>query len=93
MTAAYSKDFIKQAKKLNPDLRKKLQQRIKVFSKDSLDPELRNHALKGKHKDYRSIDITGDKRALYLQQSNETIFDAVDTHSQLYDKVLVRLFH
>jgi addiction module RelE/StbE family toxin len=84
MTVAYSKNFIKQAKKLNPDLRKKLQQRIKLFTKNPLDLVLRNHALKGKYKDYRSIDITGDVRALYLQQSNEAIFDAVDTHSQLY---------
>ena len=84
MTVAYSKNFIKQAKKLNPDLRKKLQQRIKLFTKNPLDLVLRNHALKGKYKDYRSIDITGDVRALYLQQSNEAIFDAVGAHSQLY---------
>ena len=84
MTVAYSKNFIKQAKKLNPDLRKKLQQRIKLFTKNLLEPVLRNHALKVKYKDYRSIDITGDVRALYLQQGNEAIFDAVGMRSQLY---------
>ena len=84
MTIAYSKAFMKQAKKLSPDLRRKLQQKIKLFSTNPLDPTLRNHALKGKYKEYRSIDITGDVRALYLQQDNEAIFDAVGTHSQLY---------
>ena len=84
MTVAYSKAFIKQAKKLSPELRKKLREKIKLFADNPLAPTLRNHALKGKYKEYRSIDITGDVRALYLQQDNEAIFDAVGTHSQLY---------
>ncbi|MEI9914401.1 MAG: type II toxin-antitoxin system mRNA interferase toxin, RelE/StbE family [Candidatus Saccharibacteria bacterium] len=84
MTIAYSKAFIKQAKKLSPELRKRLQARIVVFTVNPLDPILRNHSLKGKYKEYRSIDITGDVRALYLQKQEEAIFDAVGTHSQLY---------
>ena len=84
MTVAYSKAFIKQAKKLSPDLRKRLQDSIKLFCNNPLNPTLRNHALKGKYKEYRSIDITGDMRALYLQQDDRSIFDAVGTHSQLY---------
>ncbi len=84
MRVAYSKNFIKQSKKLSPDLRTKLVSRIVTFVKNPLDPTLRNHALKGKHSGYRSIDITGDIRALYLQNNDEAIFDAVGTHSQLY---------
>lgn len=85
MKISYSKNFIKQAKKLDPKLRRKLQLRIQRFIQNPLSPELRNHQLKGKFKDYRSIDITGDIRALYLQRGEEAIFDAVGTHSQLYD--------
>ena len=84
MTVAYSRDFIKQAKKLSPELRGKLQQRIELFISNPLDPALRNHALKGKYKAYRSIDITSDMRALYLQRDEENVFDMVGTHSQLY---------
>jgi addiction module RelE/StbE family toxin len=84
MDISYSKAFIKQAKKLSPGVRNKLLERVTVFSKNPLDPILRNHTLKGKYKGYRSIDITGDVRALYLQRSTEAIFDAVGTHSQLY---------
>lgn len=84
MTVAYSKSFLKQAKKLGPDLRKRLQDRLALFCNNPLDPALRNHALAGKYKDYRSIDITGDVRALYLQQDEKCIFDAIGTHSQLY---------
>jgi len=84
MTISYSKNFVKQAKKLTPELRKKLLERIEIFSENPLHSSLRNHQLKGKHKEYRSIDITGDMRALYLQKEHEVIFDAVGTHGQLY---------
>lgn len=84
MYISYSKNFIKQAKKLSPELRKKLQDKVVLFSENTLSPILRNHALKGKYKQYRSIDITGDVRALYLQKDNEAIFYLIGTHSQLY---------
>jgi addiction module RelE/StbE family toxin len=83
MTLAYSKNFIKQAKKLQVPT-KKLQERIALFVDNPLDPQLRNHALSGKYKDYRSIDVTGDIRAIYITTSSETIFEHIGTHSQLY---------
>ena len=84
MIVSYSKNFIKQAKKLPVATRQKLIERITIFSDNPLHPNLRNHQLRGKYKYYHSIDITGDVRALYLLHSNEAIFDAVGTHSQLY---------
>jgi mRNA interferase YafQ len=84
MKISYSKNFIKQSKKLSPDIRAKLVQRVTQFSHNPLDSQLRDHPLKGKYKQYRSIDVTGDYRALYLLQGDEVIFDVVGTHSQLY---------
>ena len=84
MDISYTKSFIKQAKKLSPEIRSKLLERVELFSINPLNPTLRNHSLKGKYKSYRSIDITGDVRAIYLQRYREAIFDAVGTHSQLY---------
>lgn len=84
MIVSYSKNFIKQAKKLDPSVRQKVFGAISLFVQNPLDPRLRNHSLKGKYKMYRSIDVTGDVRALYIQLENEVIFDAVGTHSQLY---------
>ena len=84
MTISYSKNFIREAQKLNKQQRQKLQERIGLFSKNPLHPVLRNHALKGAYKAYRSIDVTGDVRALYLQKEDEAIFDTVGTHSHLY---------
>lgn len=84
MKISFSKDFIKQAEKLSPKLRLQLYEHITLFCNNPLNPKLRNHALKGKYSAYRSINITGDYRALYLQREDEAIFDKIGTHSQLY---------
>lgn len=56
-----------------------------IFKDNPLDFRLRNHALKGKYLGYRSIDISGDVRALYKVRGNTLIvFGFIGTHSQLY---------
>lgn len=85
MIVSYSKNFIKSAKKLSPRTREQVPERIERFSINPFDPVLRNHMLKGKWKDYGSINITGDYRALYLTRGDEVIFDHIGTHAQLYE--------
>lgn len=77
MTISYSKQFLKQAKKLEPKVRGKVVEKIRLFSEYPLHADLRNHQLKGKFKAYRSIDISGDYRALYLQRDSEVVFDMI----------------
>jgi addiction module RelE/StbE family toxin len=84
MRIGYSKNFIKQDKKLDPKISTKLKDKIALFVANPNSPTLRNHTLVGKYKDYRSIDITGDYRALYLSIEEQIIFDHIGTHSQLY---------
>jgi mRNA interferase YafQ len=84
MKISYSKEFIKQAEKLSPKIQAKLYEQISLFRGNPLNPKFRNHALKGRYSAYRSINITGDYRALYLQREDEAIFDKIGTHSQLY---------
>lgn len=84
MKISYSKEFIKQAEKLSAKLQLQLFERISLFCDNPLHPTLRNHSLKGRCSSYRSLNITGDYRALYLQKENEAIFDKIGTHSQLY---------
>jgi len=46
---------------------------------------LNNHALTGQWAGYRSINITGDYRAVYrLAEEDIAYFVALDTHSKLY---------
>ncbi len=84
MKITFSNDFIKQTEKLAPKLKVRLYDQITLFNNNPLNPKLRNHALKGKYSDFRSINITGDYRALYLQREDEVVFVKIGTHSQLY---------
>ncbi len=64
-------------------------ERSQLFQTDPFHPFLHNHALKGMYKGYRSINVTGDWRALYMESrsaSGEVIieFKLFGTHSQLY---------
>ena len=85
MKAGYSKQFLRQYTKLSPEIRQKADERILLWQTDPLNSKLRDHQLKGKHKQYRSIDVTGDYRALYVSQEDKAIFDKIGTHSKLYD--------
>jgi len=84
MKASYTKNFLHQYSKLLPKIRLGVDERIILWQSDPLNSQLRDHQLKGKYKHYRSIDITGDYRALYLLNGNEAVFDLLGTHSQLY---------
>ena len=85
MKIYFHKNFDRQYKKLNASQKLKTKQRIKIFIDDSFKPILNNHPLKGKYTDYRSINITGDLRAIYKNlNTQEIIFVKLGNHSQLY---------
>jgi len=80
-----TKKFDKQFVKLDAKNKQKFKTRIVLFKNNPFDITLRNHALKGKYLGYRSIDITGDIRALYTVKGDIVIiFGFIGTHSQLY---------
>lgn len=81
--------FAKQYEKAPKIIQRAFDQRIAVFQKDPFHPLFHNHALKGSYKGYRSINVTGDWRALYLESRSVTgeiivEFKLFGTHSQLY---------
>jgi len=84
MKISYSKTFVKQVKKLNTQQKKKLAERVGLFVHNPDNPVLRCHGLKGEFTGWKSIDIAGDLRLLYIEKKDEIIFDQVGTHSQLY---------
>ena len=89
MKVRLSKAFIKQYKKADKKIRDKADKVLLLFSKNPTDAELRNHSLTGKFQGYRSIDITGDWRAVYREikdnkENTFAYFTALGTHSQLY---------
>ncbi|AKM79099.1 TPA: hypothetical protein DEQ95_03835 [Candidatus Beckwithbacteria bacterium] len=86
MSIRFSRKFKKQHGKAPLKIRKAFYQRLTLFEKDKFSPLLNNHALSGQWRGYRSINISGDWRAVFIEstRSNLVIFVALGTHSQLY---------
>ncbi|MBI5135121.1 type II toxin-antitoxin system mRNA interferase toxin, RelE/StbE family [Candidatus Uhrbacteria bacterium] len=85
MRVIYARIFDKQYKKLPQDVRENFKQRRNIFLSSPFDPLLQNHALHGRYAHYRSINITGDYRAVYREWGDDIIeFAAIGTHAQLY---------
>ena len=79
------KNFEKKYKKLRESEKQAFKERRNLFLKNPFDPILNNHQLGGKHKDCRSIDITGDLRVIFkMMVENLAYFLIIDTHSNLY---------
>lgn len=84
MKVYLSKYFLKQDCKLK-SIQAETEERLALFSVDPTNIILNNHALTGKLRGYRSINITGDYRAIYELVAPETAhFIDLDKHSNLY---------
>lgn len=88
MILRYDPDLLKQLKKQKVRVRKSFKQKLEIFIKDSLNPQLNNHTLKGKFSGYRNIDVTNDYRVIYKEKVEEdgliAYFIAIGTHEELY---------
>lgn len=84
----YSRKFLKQLKNSPIEIKVAFRKRLELFLQDPFHPQLNNHALTGKFSGYRSINVTGDWRAIFSEFVDESgravIFEIVGTHSQLY---------
>lgn len=80
----YHKRFQKQYGKLSLKFQKKFAERLEVFMENPLAPELNNHPLHGEYAACRSINISGDLRAIYQISGDKIQFLIIDTHSNLY---------
>jgi mRNA interferase YafQ len=54
-------------------------------SNGNLQPEARDHQLKGNFKDYREFHLGGDMLIIYLVQNNIITLIRIGTHSQLFN--------
>lgn len=89
MNIKFSKKFKKHQEKADKDVQDAFERRLKLFLAEPFHPLLNNHSLSGKLTGFRSINITGDFRALYSEyydkDSNHFLtFESLGTHSQLY---------
>lgn len=86
MRIEYSRRFLKEIKKCPDNIIQVFQERLELFIENKFHTLLNNHALTGQWKGYRSINITGDWRAVFQESKDGAIiyFIAIGTHSQLY---------
>ncbi len=85
MRFSYSKKFTKQYTKKSIDIKNKFIERQTLLATDFFSPILNNHKLSGEYAGCRSINITGDFRAVYEELGNDHFeFVAIGTHSELF---------
>ncbi|OIO31259.1 hypothetical protein AUJ77_00410 [Candidatus Nomurabacteria bacterium CG1_02_43_90] len=71
--------------KLPLAIQEKFSERMVIFIKIPYHGTLENHALSGEWKMCRSINITGDIRAVYKERDRRVVqFIAIGSHSELY---------
>lgn len=85
MIAKFHKTFAKQLSKHSRKAQAAFENRLAFFLINPFNPLLSNHALTGRWGGHRSINISGDLRAVYELVDDQTaFFVAFGTHSQLY---------
>lgn len=85
MEYVLSKHFEKQFAKLPRNVKTKALVAFEMFVEDPEAVVLRNHALAGTWNGYRSINMTGNVRAVYTQVNKAVVrFVAIGTHGELY---------
>jgi len=88
MNVQYHPDIFQKLKKVDVRIRKGFREKIKIFKRNPLDPQLHNHELKKEYQGLRSINITADYRAIYVEMGKGehavAYFTYFGTHEELY---------
>ncbi|MEI6296925.1 MAG: type II toxin-antitoxin system mRNA interferase toxin, RelE/StbE family [bacterium] len=87
MRIDYSKKFLKKLEKSDKIIRKMVFEKVSLYINDKFHPLLNNHTLHGEYEGCRSINITGDYRAIFRENKNRDIilFLLLGTHGELYE--------
>jgi len=81
----YHTKFKKQFNKLPLDTQNQFYKRLKLFQINRANQKLRVHPLRGRYQGYWSLNVTGDVRALFVDDSDETVtFAVIGSHGELY---------
>lgn len=84
MQIEYKGKFLKMYKKAPNKVQQSFKERLRLFKKDAYLPLLNNHQLTGKYIGYKSINITGNWRAIFKEGNDTITFYLLGTHPQLY---------
>ena len=85
MLILFAKKFKKKYWKLQIGLQRQCDERLHLFESEPFHDLLYNHALNAPYSGCRSINVTGDYRAIFYYESEFTVrFIDVDTHHNLF---------
>ena len=85
MKPEYHKNFRKQFDKLSIKIQDKFEEKLDLFLQNMFHPLLNNHSLTGEYEGCRSINITGNIRAIfYLKTESDIVFINIGSHPELY---------
>lgn len=87
MKVFFHKYFRKRYAKSSNKIKDKFDTQLEIFYENLYDERLNNHELHGKYAHHRSIDVTGDIRAVYRKidtTTNDVIFVDIGSHGELY---------
>jgi len=80
----FHKNFKKRFKKIPFSVQERFYERLDLFLKDKFDKILHNHSVDRAFPNCKSINISGDYRAIFEEQEDTAIFITIGTHSELY---------
>mgnify|MGYP001605037158 CR=1 FL=1 len=86
MQFSWSKEYVRRYSRLPKKIQQQVEARTLAFAMNEFDSILNNHKLSGEYAGKRSINITGNYRAIYQKLENGMVhWVAIGTHSQLYE--------
>lgn len=84
MIIRYHRLFEKDFDKLPRNVQLKFYERLDLFVGNKFHPLLNNHSVDRSYPGCRSINITGDYRAIFKELGDTIFFMRIGTHSELY---------
>lgn len=84
MEIQFHKNFKKKFKKIPLKIQEQFYERLDLFLQNKFDKMLNNHSVDNTFQACRSINVSGDYRAIFKDHEETTIFITIGTHSELY---------
>ncbi|MDR3643399.1 MAG: type II toxin-antitoxin system mRNA interferase toxin, RelE/StbE family [Candidatus Doudnabacteria bacterium] len=80
----YHKHFQKKYSQMPKTIQMAFKERLILFLENPFNSILHNHDVHKAYPGCRSINVSGDYRAIFKQEENYVKFVNIDTHSELY---------
>lgn len=84
MEVKFHTTFKKKLKKIPPNVQHFFYERLELFVQDKFNRILNNHSMDRAYPNCRSINVSGDYRAIFKDHGETIIFINIGTHSALY---------